>query len=242
MHRRERPSSRRRHAPRERQPRRRPPSRRVAVHGTLLRAAGVPEVEDDRGIAARRRAASRTAPTGRACRRSGARARPRLARPERCASSRVPSAARRCRSPPAGVQPSAARPAPSRQRQQRQSNDEGEQPAHSLTETIAAAGPPSRLRGAGRDVREAERRGRAARLHEPALARSPRSIAASHIASATSSGCRSGNPASAKRARWSCWSSIGVSAIPGQIALIRIGASCGATERTKPTTACFVSE
>jgi hypothetical protein len=37
-------------------------------------------------------------------------------------------------------------------------------------------------------------------------------------------------------------SSIGVSAMPGQIALILTGASCGATLRTNPTTACFVSE
>ena len=35
---------------------------------------------------------------------------------------------------------------------------------------------------------------------------------------------------------------IGVSAIPGQTAFTRIGSSSGATLRTKPTTACFVSE
>ena len=37
-------------------------------------------------------------------------------------------------------------------------------------------------------------------------------------------------------------SMIGVSAIPGQSACTLIGASCGATARTKPTTACLVIE
>ena len=122
--------------------------------------------------------------------------------------------------------------------------DDGRHAVRPGAEQSAAIGgrPTVSPRGAGRGRSRSgtapARRPGCTNQHSPV----PSLVAASHIASATSSGCSSGKPASAKRARWSCWSSIGVSAMPGQIALIRIGASCGATLRTKPTTACFVSE
>ena len=101
---------------------------------------------------------------------------------------------------------------------------------------------PDRLAVAARPrhVREAERRRLAAGLDEPASPVPPL-VAARHIASATSSGRSSGNPAAAKRLALAV-SIIGVSAIPGHTALIRIGSRCGAMLRTKPTTACLVSE
>ena len=67
-------------------------------------------------------------------------------------------------------------------------------------------------------------------------------VRATHAASATSSAVRSGKPAASRRSR-AVPATIGVSAKPGQIALIAIPRpwSPAATLRTNPTTACFVA-
>ena len=104
------------------------------------------------------------------------------------------------------------------------------------------AGPPDARPVAARagQVREDERRRLAAGLHEPALAGRRRSSRRSRPPRRPPPAAGAGSlPPRTRRAAASI---IGVSAIPGQTALSLIGASSGATLRTKPTTACFVSE
>ena len=106
----------------------------------------------------------------------------------------------------------------------------------------AASRPSARRRLAARAASESGSRAEGGRAERPTHAPSRPDVSATHAASATSAGVSSGNPTDSSASR-AVPATIAVSAKPGQTALIEMprSESGGATLRTNPTTACFVS-